>query len=88
MSNRAERLAAPLARRIALAAQGFADPRPTGVVDSRQLRRVTERLVPGTVVICRVLRHEPYGIIVEEVARQAYSTIAWAATSHEQRAEN
>jgi uncharacterized protein YcaQ len=39
-----ERLPASLARRIALAAQGFAEPRPAGLVDSRQLRRVTERL--------------------------------------------
>ena len=40
----AERLPAALARRIALAAQGFADPRPVGAVGTRQLRRITERL--------------------------------------------
>ncbi|WP_448627421.1 winged helix-turn-helix domain-containing protein [Geodermatophilus sp. URMC 64] len=44
MSTRAERLPAALARRIALAAQGFAEPRPTGLVDTRQLRRLTARL--------------------------------------------
>jgi len=44
VSTRVERLPAALARRIALAAQGFAEPPPTGVVDIRQLRRLTARL--------------------------------------------
>ena len=39
-----ERLPAALARRIALAAQGFAEPRPAGAVGTRQLRRMAERL--------------------------------------------
>lgn len=39
-----ERLSAALARRIALGAQGFADPRPTTRIDARQLRRTIARL--------------------------------------------
>ncbi|MEU2348585.1 crosslink repair DNA glycosylase YcaQ family protein [Modestobacter sp. NPDC049651] len=44
MTTPVDRLSAPLARRIALAAQGFADPRPSGPVGTRQLRRTAERL--------------------------------------------
>ena len=44
MTSSIERLPAGLARRIALAAQGFADPRPPGEVGTRQLRRNAERL--------------------------------------------
>jgi uncharacterized protein YcaQ len=40
----AERISAAQARRIALAAQGFAQPRPTGRVDRRHFRRALDRM--------------------------------------------
>jgi uncharacterized protein YcaQ len=39
-----ERLSPAQARRIALAAQGFSDPRPGGSIDVRHVRRVLERV--------------------------------------------
>jgi hypothetical protein len=43
-SSATERLSAAQARRIALAAQGFGAPRPSGRVDRRHIRGVIERL--------------------------------------------
>jgi uncharacterized protein YcaQ len=39
-----EKISLPMARRIALAAQGFADPRPGGSIDRRHLQRVLSRV--------------------------------------------
>ena len=60
MSPPAERLPAGLARRIALGSQGFAEPRPTAVVGTRQLRRMTERLAVVQIDSVNVLSRSHY----------------------------
>jgi uncharacterized protein len=76
-------LSAAAARRVVLAAQGFLDPRPTGGVDARHIKRVVGRVgylqLDALNVVCRMHHATLFGRL-GPYPQQLLDRLAWGRT--------